>query len=74
MDEAAKALAPGELVRLAASDGRPLGTYGFNPHTLIAARRLSRDPMPSSTRASWQRGSSRRWRCAGGCWRSPIIA
>jgi 23S rRNA (cytosine1962-C5)-methyltransferase len=44
MDDAAKALAPGELVRLAASDGRPRGTYGFNPHTLIAARRLSRDP------------------------------
>ena len=44
MDEAAKALPPGGLVRLAAGDGRPLGTYGFNPHTLIAARRLSRDP------------------------------
>ena len=44
MDEAARALAPGTLVRLAAADGRPLGTYGFNPHTLIAARRLSRDP------------------------------
>ena len=44
MDAAAKALPPGGLVRLAASDGRPLGTYGFNPHTLIAARRLSHDP------------------------------
>src|SRR5262249_39359135 len=44
MDAAAKALEPGALVRLVASDGRPLGTYGFNPHTLIAARRLSRDP------------------------------
>ncbi len=44
MDNAAKALARGALVQLAASHGEPLGTAFFNPHTLIAARILERDP------------------------------
>jgi 23S rRNA (cytosine1962-C5)-methyltransferase len=35
---------PGELVRLEASDGARLGTFMFNPHSLIAARLLDRDP------------------------------
>jgi 23S rRNA (cytosine1962-C5)-methyltransferase len=41
MDTAAKALAPGCLVRLARTDGKPLGLASFNPHALIAARLLS---------------------------------
>jgi 23S rRNA (cytosine1962-C5)-methyltransferase len=44
MNDAAKALPPGELVTLARNDGRTLGVAMFNPHSLIAARVLSRDP------------------------------
>jgi 23S rRNA (cytosine1962-C5)-methyltransferase len=44
MTAEAKALAPGALVRLEAADGRPIGTAGFNRHTLIAARLLAREP------------------------------
>jgi 23S rRNA (cytosine1962-C5)-methyltransferase len=43
MDAAAKALAPGSLVRLVGHDGRAIGTAMFNPRPLIAARLLSRD-------------------------------
>jgi 23S rRNA (cytosine1962-C5)-methyltransferase len=43
MDAAAKALAPGTLITLAAADGRALGVATFNPHTLVAARILDRD-------------------------------
>jgi 23S rRNA (cytosine1962-C5)-methyltransferase len=43
MDNAAKALPKGSLVRLAASHGEPLGTAFFNAHTLIAARIVERD-------------------------------
>jgi 23S rRNA (cytosine1962-C5)-methyltransferase len=43
MDAAAKALAPGSLVRLVGHDGRAIGTAVFNPRPLIAARLLSRD-------------------------------
>lgn len=41
MDAAAKALAPGTVVDLARTDGAPLATAYFNPHTLIAARILA---------------------------------
>ena len=44
MDAAAKALPPGSLVQLDAADGRALGVATFNPHTLVAARILDRDP------------------------------
>jgi 23S rRNA (cytosine1962-C5)-methyltransferase len=44
MNEAAKALPSGELVTLTRHDGRTLGAAIFNPHSLIAARVLSRDP------------------------------
>ena len=44
MDGAAKALAPGTLVRLVAEHGEAIGTAYFNPHTLIAARLLTRAP------------------------------
>src|ERR687897_3492449 len=43
MDAAAKALPPGEVVCLATSDGRPLALAQFNPHSLIAARVLTRN-------------------------------
>jgi len=41
MTEAVRALPAGGLVRLIAPDGACLGTATFNPHTLIAGRRLS---------------------------------
>ena len=41
MGAAERALPPGGLVRLIAPDGACLGVASFNPHTLIAARRLS---------------------------------
>lgn len=44
MDGAAKALAPGTLVRLVAEHGEAIGLASFNPHTLIAARLISRAP------------------------------
>jgi 23S rRNA (cytosine1962-C5)-methyltransferase len=44
MDAAARAVPPGSLVRLAATDGAPLGVASFNPHCLIAARMFDRDP------------------------------
>jgi len=52
MDNAAKALPRGALVRLAASNGEPLGTAFFNPHTLIAARLVERDPK-AALDAAW---------------------
>jgi 23S rRNA (cytosine1962-C5)-methyltransferase len=42
MDAAAKALKPGTVVRLADSNGAFLAAAMFNPHSLIAARVLSR--------------------------------
>ncbi|MGH6967732.1 MAG: class I SAM-dependent rRNA methyltransferase [Stellaceae bacterium] len=44
MDKAAKALPPGGLVRLAAASGKALGVATFNPHALVAARIVDRDP------------------------------
>lgn len=44
MIPALKALAPGTVVRVLADDGRALGTALFNPHPLISARLLTRDP------------------------------
>jgi 23S rRNA (cytosine1962-C5)-methyltransferase len=37
-------MTPGGLVRLEGDDGARLGTFMFNPHSLIAARLLDRDP------------------------------
>ncbi len=37
-------LPPGGLVRLEGDDGGRFGTFMFNPHSLIAARLLDRDP------------------------------
>jgi 23S rRNA (cytosine1962-C5)-methyltransferase len=44
MDATAKALPRGSLVALEGPDGRALGTATFNPHTLVAARILDKDP------------------------------
>ncbi len=43
MTPAVKALPPGSLVRVEDAHGTAFGTFGFNPHTLIAARVMSRD-------------------------------
>ena len=43
MEARTKALTPGTLVALASHDGQRLGTAMFNPHSLIAARLLTRD-------------------------------
>src|SRR5438874_11805764 len=43
MDAAAKAIEPGSVVRLLRADGSALALALFNPHTLIAARRLTDD-------------------------------
>jgi 23S rRNA (cytosine1962-C5)-methyltransferase len=43
MDAAAKALPPGEPVCLIAADGKPLAVAQFNPHSLIAARVVTRN-------------------------------
>ena len=51
MNAAARALPPGSVVRLAAASGKPLGIATFNPHALIAARVLDRDPARTINRA-----------------------
>ena len=43
MDAVAKAIPPGTVVKVAAASGQMLGSAFFNPHSLIAARMLSRD-------------------------------
>ncbi|QJE74219.1 class I SAM-dependent rRNA methyltransferase [Aerophototrophica crusticola] len=43
MDKAAKALPAGSVVRVVDAGGSPLGLATFNPHTLIAARFLTRN-------------------------------
>ena len=44
-------LAPGAIVRLASAEGRFLGYAGVNPHSLIAARILSRDAAHAPDRS-----------------------
>ena len=43
MDADAKSVPPGSLVRLMAPSGKMLGVAQFNPHSLIAARMLTRN-------------------------------
>jgi 23S rRNA (cytosine1962-C5)-methyltransferase len=43
VDEAARAIAPGSLVRVERADGRPFALATFNPHALICARVLTLD-------------------------------
>ena len=47
-----KALKPGSLVEVMGDDGRPFGTFYFNPKTLIALRRLDPDPR-ATIDAAW---------------------
>ncbi len=51
MDQDAKALLPGSLVRVMTDGGEVLGVAMFNPHSLIAARFLSRDANATIDRA-----------------------
>ena len=43
MNAEARRIVPGSVVRLAEPNGRLLGLYHFNPHSLIAARLLTRN-------------------------------
>ncbi len=49
---------PGGLVRLEGDDGTRFGTFMFNPHSLIAARLLDRDPA-AVIDADWLRARLR---------------
>lgn len=51
MDEAAKRLPPGSLVRLMAPNGKIMGIAHFNPRSLIAARLLTRNKDAEIDRA-----------------------
>jgi 23S rRNA (cytosine1962-C5)-methyltransferase len=44
MDRAAKALKPGSLIEVVDDRDAPIGAAYFNPHSLIAARLLAREP------------------------------
>ena len=44
MDARTKAIPPGSVATVRSYDGRALGTALFNPHSLIAARLLAREP------------------------------
>ena len=56
MDNTAKAIPPGSVVRVVTHDGAPLGTATFNPHTLICTRMLTRDQAPKSIGPFWRSG------------------
>jgi 23S rRNA (cytosine1962-C5)-methyltransferase len=51
-------MAPGEPVRIEGDDGTRFGTFMFNPHSLIAARLLDRDPT-AAIDVAWLRGRLR---------------
>jgi 23S rRNA (cytosine1962-C5)-methyltransferase len=55
MTPAARVLPPGTPVRLEGDDGWRHGTWLFNPHSLIAARRLDRDPDAPVEDPAWIR-------------------
>ncbi|UPY39188.1 class I SAM-dependent rRNA methyltransferase [Sediminicoccus sp. KRV36] len=52
MDAGARALPPGQAVRLEGDDGVKHGVWHFNPHSLIAARALDRDAAATPD-AAW---------------------
>lgn len=54
MTAAARAIPPGSVVRLEGDDGQKHGAWHFNPHSLIAARRLDADPAAPCD-AGWYR-------------------
>lgn len=55
IDAAAKALPPGSVVRLMSPTGKIVGVAHFNPHSLIAARLLSRNKDALVDRAFLER-------------------
>ena len=55
LDRTSKALAPGTVVRLATHDGRAMALAFFNPHSLIAARILTRNTEAQVDRAFIER-------------------
>src|SRR5947209_12217588 len=59
MDEAAKAIPPGSVVRLMAPNGKMLGLAHFNPRTLIAARLLTSNKDANVDRAFLERRLAR---------------
>ena len=59
LDDAAKGLPPGSIVRLMAPTGKIVGVAHFNPHSLIAARLLSRNKDASIDRAFLERRIAR---------------
>jgi 23S rRNA (cytosine1962-C5)-methyltransferase len=59
LDEASKCLPPGSIVRLMAPTGKIVGVAHFNPHSLIAARLLSRNKDASIDRAFLERRIAR---------------
>ena len=68
MDADAKAVPPGSLVRLMAPSGKMLGVAQFNPHSLIAARMLTRNKDAADrSRASSRGASPARCSCASAC-------
>jgi len=54
MDAAARSLPPGCVVRLEGDDGVRHGAWHFNPHSLIAARRLDPEPGIAVDAGFWQ--------------------
>lgn len=59
LDDASKSLPPGSIVRLMAPTGKIVGVAHFNPHSLIAARLLSRNKDASIDRAFLERRIAR---------------
>ncbi|MGI9435561.1 MAG: class I SAM-dependent rRNA methyltransferase [Geminicoccaceae bacterium] len=59
MDAAAKSIEPGAPVRLAGADGKMLAVAQFNPHSLIAARVVSRNQDATIDAAFLERRLSR---------------
>ncbi len=53
MDNAARAFPPGEIVRLVSANNEVLGLATFNPHSLIAARRLTTEVDTAIDAAFW---------------------
>ncbi|WP_372623633.1 class I SAM-dependent rRNA methyltransferase [Falsiroseomonas sp.] len=59
MTGAARAIAPGSVVRLEGDDGVKHGAWHFNPHSLIAARFLDADPAAPCDAAWFRRKLAR---------------
>ncbi|HET6466831.1 MAG TPA: class I SAM-dependent rRNA methyltransferase [Geminicoccaceae bacterium] len=59
MDTAAKTVEPGAVARIMTPNGKILGVAHFNPHSLIAARLLTRNKDAQIDRAYFQRRIAR---------------